>query len=215
MKALLDYIINKVDTVSFDVFDTLIERDVVKPSDIFKIVARNVLGDEFTEQFYEHRVVAEKHARQNKNLDEVTLNDIYNELGVIYGNRCSELMKNEIDTEIDSCHSKDKYVRLLNEAIENGKKVYLISDMYLSNKTIEAMLEKCNISGYDKLYVSSIYNANKQSGKLFDIVISENNIDVRKMVHIGDSFRADFWGAHKVGIKSILINRKYRLRRIL
>ena len=77
------------------------------------------------------------------------------------------------------------------------------------------MLEHCNITNYDSLYVSNEYGVNKISGKLFKIVLNQKGIKQSEIVHIGDSVKADFLGARKVGIKSILIRRKNRLKRLI
>ena len=56
-------IINKVkgyDYVSFDIFDTLLKRDVAAPTDVFKIVG-NIHSDK---QFAKARIVAERNLRQ-------------------------------------------------------------------------------------------------------------------------------------------------------
>lgn len=45
--------------------------------------------------------------------------------------------------------------------------------------------------------------------------MKEKQIDPSKIIHIGDSFKADFCGARKAGIKSILISRKHRLKRLI
>ena len=38
------YILRHFNTVSFDIFDTLIERNVLNPTDVFGIVGERVLG---------------------------------------------------------------------------------------------------------------------------------------------------------------------------
>ena len=215
MKEFVNCVISHFDIVSFDIFDTLIERNVAKPSDIFKVVGENVLGDGYSKKFCDQRICAEKLVRGKRGGNEVTLEEIYKELASIYREQWKILMKAEIETEIDYCYPKEKYVHILEKCIQKGKKVFLISDMYLSEDVIVALLNKYHIVGYDKLYVSNIYNANKRSGRLFEVVVNENDINVKRMVHIGDSIRSDFLGAHKAGIRAILIGRKYRFRRML
>lgn len=46
-------------------------------------------------------------------------------------------------------------------------------------------------------------------------MLNQKGIKQSEIVHIGDSVKADFLGARKVGIKSILIRRKNRLKRLI
>ena len=50
-KLVYRYIVRHYQYVSFDVFDTLIERDVNRPSDIFALVGKSILGKENAEKF--------------------------------------------------------------------------------------------------------------------------------------------------------------------
>ena len=69
--------------ISFDIFDTLIKRNCYQPIDIYEIVEENYNKNNLKkiENFSAKRIVAEKKARENnKHLNEVTLDLIYNEL---------------------------------------------------------------------------------------------------------------------------------------
>ena len=66
-KLVYRYIIRHYQYVSFDVFDTLIERDVNRPSDIFVLVGKCILGKENAEKFRILRKKAEFEAREENN----------------------------------------------------------------------------------------------------------------------------------------------------
>ena len=73
--------IDKAEIVSFDIYDTLVVRNVLKPTDIFKIVEFRVqseLGVNIAD-FEKKRILAESMARKNKKR-EVSLKDIYDNL---------------------------------------------------------------------------------------------------------------------------------------
>ena len=106
-------------------------------------------------------------------------------------------------------------ISIFYSALNQGKRVYIISDMYLPKPVIQEMLEKCGVSGEEKLYVSNTYGVNKISGKLFEIVTREGNLDKKRMLHIGDSLKADCLGAIKAGIGFYHVSRKNRLERML
>lgn len=204
MKKIVEKYLKKYNVVTFDVFDTLIKRNVSVPSDVFFLAGKEILGALEADDFRKKRCEAEHMAREKRLDKEITLAEIYEELKPIYGELCEEIIAKEMAEEIRVCHVKDKYAQLLKECVAAGKKVYLISDMYLPRTVINEILYHCGIKGYEKLYVSNEYRENKESGNLFRIVIKENDIDRRKMIHIGDSIRADFIGAHKAKVKSSL-----------
>ena len=206
--------INKFSVITFDIFDTLIERDVQTPSDIFYLSAKKVLGDKAAEIFRSRRIEAEKNARKKREDNEVTISEIYNELVPIYPNKYEELMNTEINMEILHCHKRKIYSDLMERFLNNGKKVYLISDMYLTSNIIAIILNHCGISGYHGLYISCEYRKNKITGELFRTVIEDSNILPRRILHFGDSLRADVFGAKKVGICSFWVYRKRNLHQI-
>lgn len=214
MGLILKHFIDKNEAISFDIFDTLIERTVLSPLDIFSIAGGTVLGEDGAERFLTDRKQAERIARKDAQNGEVTLDEIYACLPTAYGDMKETLKLAEIQTEFDCCKRKIGMTDVYQYAITSGKDVYLISDMYLPQKTIEEMLSKCGISGYGKCYISCEKRCNKISGELFKVVISENGINSSKMLHIGDSIKADYKGAKIAGIKAVLISRKNRLKRI-
>lgn len=64
--------IKKYEVVSFDIFDTLLKRDVSSPTEVFRLIEEKI-----GENFSELRIQAEKKARTLLNKEEVTLEDIY------------------------------------------------------------------------------------------------------------------------------------------
>ena len=205
--------LKKYKVVSFDVFDTLIERTVKLPSDIFALVGANVLGAD--NGFVQNRIQAEKEARDRSVSGEVTLEDIYAGLRTEYGELADRLMNEEIELEIKSCTPKTSMTEIYKTATDSCEKVFIISDMYLPSTVIEKMLEKCGINSYLKIYVSNEYDCNKISGRLFERVILDNGINRSDMLHVGDSIKADYLGARKAKISSYLIGRKHRLLRLI
>ena len=207
--------IDKYPVISFDIFDTLVERNTLNPSEIFSRTAKKHMSDEQVQIFVNKRVNAEKKARELRGDREVTLDEIYCQLSLEYGELASELLKTEIAEEIEACHIKVQTRDIYNKAIDVADKVFLISDMYLSKEVIGKILEKCDIAGYNKLYISNEYRVNKISGELFQIVKTENSISNEHWLHFGDSLKADYLGARKIGIDAVMVSRKNRIKRML
>ena len=172
------YILTHFDTISFDIFDTLIERSVSKPTDIFEIVGEKVLGKEHRREFLENRIRAEKKAREKS--CEITLDQIYQGVGwyIISLIIVELLQKTEVQIELENCHKKENNISFLWAVHTKGKRVLLISDMYLPETVIVSMLQRCGINDYEKLYVSNTYGENKLSGKLFQIACKDWQIDL-------------------------------------
>jgi len=88
--------------------------------------------------------------------------------------------------------------------------------MYLPEEIIKVFLKYCGYDEINQIYVSSKENKTKYKGDLFKKVIKQENCDAQKIVHIGDSFYADFRQAKRYGInaffyKDRLIDREYSL----
>ena len=111
MKDLIN-MINNVPIVFFDVFDTLIQRAVSNPKDIFDLVEKRynqIHGGECG--FAVKRQIAEKRARERYSYTEVDFDEIYGELLSDFGTeQCKEFYEMEIQAEIDFCFPVEGYV---------------------------------------------------------------------------------------------------------
>ena len=187
--------IEKYDIVSFDIFDTLLKRNVNKPTDVFKYIEKkhNKTG------FYKERIAAEKKARLKKNGIEVTLAEIYAEMS--YDFSCEEL-----EAEGELLIANDWILPVYKHALKS-KRVIIASDMYLPEEFICQILEREGISGYERLYLSSSVGKTKHSGDLFELIINDWGKENR-VIHIGDSYRSDYEIPKKHGVDAIHIPTK-------
>lgn len=203
--AQLENRLEKYSEISFDIFDTLIKRDVPKPTDVFRLMGKCMRDD----SFYENRVGAERIARQA--LGEVSLEDIY---AIMYSNNednKQKLMSNEIEYENSLCTVNKDMIDIYNRIVKY-KRVFLISDMYLSREVIQSILDNNGIKGYEALIVSNEIGKTKSSGELYEYVKSEYGC--KNMCHVGNNFMADYVAAKKSGLSSCKIKTNtYRLER--
>ena len=196
--------LNKIDIISFDIFDTLIRRNVSKPSDIFNIVELfyNKKHNSIIKDFKEIRIIAECKARKNKKpgIEDITLDEIYEcMLDKFDCDTCEKLKEIEIETEINfSCGNKEM-IDLFNTC-KNNKKTIITSDMYLPKEVIEKILKKNGIYGYEKLYLSSELKKTKASGSLFNYILIDWGIKPKRILHIGDNKKSDFLMPMKKGL---------------
>ena len=179
----------KYDVITFDVFDTLLIRDVLKPVDVFRF-SYGEIGRYI-------RILAEMRARKASETGEVTLADI--------NRKCPFSCKREVQFEKRICRANPLMKSLYDELKKQGKKMYAISDMYLSQKLISGLLKR---AGYDlPVIVSCEKGCDKTSGKLFRYFLNKYSYKPAQVLHIGDSRESDYEGAGKVGIKCLVLNK--------
>lgn len=204
--------IRKYDIVTFDVFDTLIVRDVMSYRDfvsLMNIKYQQRTGNKLPFMFYRRRVHAPKPAGKKLGGREASIDDIYNVLNMKDKDIIKEI---ELETELEIIAPNPEMMKVYQYCIDNHKKVCCISDMYLKKEHIKNMLNQC---GYyiDDIYVSQEYGVSKLNGGLFKEFLKEKGYSPDKVIHIGDSFKADFEGAGTAGIQSVHIERNInRLR---
>lgn len=208
-------IINSIESysvVTFDVFDTLVKRDTKSFKDMVSL-----MDDEYFSKtnnhlpvyFYRERLHAPKVVRKKYPNKDVNIDDIYN---VLHINNKNTIKNIECKIELKCVVPNKTIYEVYKHCLKTGKKIYAISDMYLSEECIRQMLEKCGYN-INKIYVSQEHNASKYSGRLFQLFLTENKLSPDEVIHIGDNYKADTLGAQKNGISTILIpNINNRLR---
>lgn len=208
MSRHLDYMkrvkrtIDNAYVVAFDVFDTLIIRLVNEPSQIFDIVekkSREVYNTPIKD-FKKLRISAEKKAEENKvpNID-----DIYSCLDIQGDEKRRKIKEIEINTEFQYCLENKEIKNIYEYCVKSNKEIYVVSDMYLSSNIIKRILEKNGYSEIAGIIVSCEYNENKESGELYSHLPRKSEV-----VHIGDSWKADFLGAKRAGLKTVHVQKK-------
>lgn len=193
-KELLNY-----DVISFDIFDTLIVRPFSKPRDLFMMLDErfDMLGFASIRQRAE-MTVREINEKNNGNR-EVTLSQIYEEIERRTGLEKEMGMQTEFELEYELCRPNPYMLRLFNLLKYAGKRIILISDMYLETDMMKKILEKCGYTGYEELFISCEYNGNKYSGTLYKSVMNKLGKDLKYM-HIGDNYNADIVKAKEMGM---------------
>lgn len=198
MSVLISRLMN-YDVISFDIFDTLILRNVSDPMDIFSFLATKYsLLD-----FGKIRVNVERKLRLKKKEKydnyEVNINEIYEEIYKLTSIDPKEGIKNELDEEKNFCYANPYMKTIFDTLIQNGKKVIITSDMYLPHDLMVELLESCGYTGYDKLFVSCDYYCSKRDLGLYEY-IKENYLEEDEtVIHVGDNYQSDFLSAKEVG----------------
>lgn len=186
--------------VAFDVFGTLLRRDAASPTDLFRLM--ELLGGA-EPGFAEKRMAAERAAREAAPGREITL-------GKIYARLPEQEPQAELDAELAAAVADPAMLAFYHWCKKRGKRVYVISDMYLPAVQIRAMLRACGYNGFDGVFVSSEYGVQKRSGKLFGCFLRETGLNRREVLFVGDDPRADGLGAAVCGIRCALLPKPAR-----
>lgn len=200
--------IKNFDVVSFDIFDTLVKRDVLTPKDIFDLVEKkyNETYDHKVKNFRHIRVQAERLARVKGTQEEIEFENIYNNIDLPQ-NIKAELMHLEIQLELQYCVPNYLIKQVFDHLVSDGKKIVLMSDMYLPQEVVEQILDKCGYKGYFRLYLSSKIKLQKATGSLYDYVVKDLQVSPKEIVHIGDGSITDYLKPILHGLKAVHIPR--------
>ena len=202
--------------VSFDVFDTLIQRPFCEPTDLFGFLSdkfNDIVNSSSYIDFKNIRILAENECRKKHNLkhpsiEEITLNEIYDYIKEYFCfDPCVlDNIKNlEIELELVFCQARCCGKELYELAKYCKKRIIICSDMYLPLEIIQKILKRNGYTGFYKIYVSSEIKYTKHSGHLFDFICKDLDISQfsrKYCVHIGDNWESDVEIPKKKGWKS-------------
>lgn len=189
-----------VDVVSFDLFDTLVQRaGLFSPKDLFYRVqdkAERRLGrciDDFTSV----RVRAEEIARVRawgNGTEETTFDEIYTELGRMLrldAGAIQSLKEIELDCERSALTALESGRQLYKAAFAAGKTVVITSDTYFAEEFIIEIVRQTGYSDTHKVYASSTHNKTKSAGSLYDIILRDHQCAPSRLLHVGDNQFSD------------------------
>lgn len=179
----------KYDVISFDLFDTLIFRPFALPTDVFFLIG-GAIG---CLDFKNLRMQAEERARveQKKKYGhyEVTLADIWKTLESKTGISACDGVQEEERIEKKLCYANPFMLEVWKKLRQMGKKLLIVSDMYLPLDCIEAILENAGYEGAEKVYLSNVYGKSKADGGLYEEVLKDWR--QASLIHVGDNLHSD------------------------
>ena len=104
------------------------------------------------------------------------------------------------------CH---EMVTLLKKIRNQQVTIVLVSDFYLSERYFSKFLEHHRLASFfDHLYISADHLVTKGSGRMYDRIAKNLEIDKSSMLMIGDNSHADRKMAEESGVKSLLLDRR-------
>lgn len=205
----LKKLIQKSKYVSFDIFDTLVLRNVLFPEDIFGIIEAqyNYLYGKIDINFQKARIEAEKEARNKiKGIrEEIQFDEIYEQIKIAHklDNTCINRLKElELQAEINICTPNNYMKKLFYYALDAGKKIILNSDMYLPEEVVLKILDSAGYKCFERLFLSSKEGFTKYNGSMYDHITKDLECKPYDIVHIGDNKHSDYDKAIDKGFKA-------------
>ncbi|MBD8876649.1 HAD family hydrolase [Roseibium polysiphoniae] len=223
----------KVPTVSFDVFDTLLQRRV-SPDLVLAGAARwldqhiesrglqqkQQALSSFTKAY---RTSCESNTRQGLD-QEANTSELYalwiDEVLEDHANqRLRDQLSKAIEAyfeqiEIRTTYAAPHVLELLEDLKQRQCRIIYISDMYIGDRCVSRILAACGLLHFfDAGYVSGDHGLLKRTGNLFKKVARLECAELGRILHIGDNKHADGEMAKKSGLNAIVIEDKGFLQR--
>lgn len=203
--------------ISFDIFDTLIDRGVYFPKDVFYIAGVLARQEHITDlppmKYALLRRDSEVKARiaAPEGVHDITIDDIYRVIQKKTG--CSKesrerLKEIEKDVEMQVVTANPQGQKMYRQAMQEGKRVILTTDMYLPKDTIRALVQLCGYDDMAAVYVSGEVGKPKATGELFQYVLSQEEAEPGEILHIGDNRHSDYDMAKGAGFEAEHVDNK-------
>lgn len=203
---LLATISDDIEILSLDCFDTLIWRNVNAPLDVFTelgipgggvSIRRHAEGKA-------RRIAPLRHGRP-----EVTIAEIYDELMPNAGmeDRVAAVDR-ELEAEARHCYAFAPTCDLIRDAKRRGMKVVIVSDTYLSEPQLRALIATVggtDLAGMiDQIFCSCEFGIGKAAG-LFKPVLQILDVQANAILHVGDNLHADQEAPSALGLHTVHI----------
>ncbi len=234
LRTKLEQYATQIKVISFDIFDTLLERDMDPPDEVKQIVAKRVvrtLLDDYGIKCTIACVIDLRNTIENdlrlQGLNagrdyECKFSDIAKKLAsclieedsTLIESLTTRIIEHELEVETEVLFVKPEIATILAWLNSRGIRVIAVSDMYLDQTILSSIFEKKGLSvHFDHIYVSSEFGVGKHSGRLFEHVLQQENLQPAEMLHIGDNHHSDYHSPAKIGIHTIHFDDKDSIRR--
>jgi FMN phosphatase YigB (HAD superfamily) len=201
----------QIEVISFDVFDTLLVRPVLEPSDMFSLQDAFWHASGYDGGFTSVRKEAERRAKSRLKLadakrSEPTLVAIYQELADLCsasGDIVENLLQCELNDERRWLSARNCIMPFYERAVASGKRLIVISDTYHTCDFVSSVLRENGFGGFEQLFVSSESGLTKAEGSLYPHVLQSLNLTGNRILHVGDNQRSDIDNAAKNGLRTV------------
>ena len=212
------------ETVSFDLFDTLLIRRIHDPDLVKLPVARYIAArlEEFgiemsfqAVQKVRDRVEQRQRRETGQRFDDheacypVFMTRVLQELtgSQDVDKLLADVTRYELEMESSVLVVRQELVDWLLELRESGKRVFIISDIYLPAEHLKILVGNAGLLEHVEDVISSADTfLAKASGKAFPYIKERYDLDPASWLHIGDNPISDGVRPDQFGIKSLIIH---------
>ncbi len=212
------------DVITFDLFDTLVIRRVHDPDLIKLPVARyiaSLAGQKGIviawQKVQQYRDEIEQHNRQDTGSKYVDFEAHYptfmaRTLEKIFQDQyteelLSQVTEYELLMESTMLLAREKFLNWLKELKEQGKRVIIISDIYLPSEHLKILVDCVGILSFVEDVVSSADSfMAKASGAAFPLIEKKYGLSKDRWLHIGDNPISDGLKPLEFGIEALVLN---------
>ncbi len=193
--------------LSLDIFDTIVWRSFPRPTDLFYALGRAAQERGWLEEssspegFATLREESEALARNRKrHTAEVTLEEIYQSFPRRFLRNAGpdEVLRLELEIERAATHPNEEVVRLARYARERGLRIAFVSDTYLPEEHLRAVLPV----DADFLVSSCSHGLAKTQG-LHKALLLHSGVRPAQILHLGDNREADVEAPARLGITTL------------
>ena len=215
-KAVLKSKIDNATVVSFDIFDTLLFRKTNTPETIFDLVGKHFGIHGFRKLRMDEQNEASTRAYAAYGYPHADMDQIYavlaehTEIPVDW----NEVKEFEIQLERDALVANTELLEFFHYAKNAGKRVIIVSDMYLTADILGQILHDRGFGGYDYLYCSADEHKAKFNRELFSYVAQRENVPFAEILHIGDKARDDGEFPASFGMDTFVYHREVDLQKV-
>lgn len=235
LRAILARLLPEFDIVSFDVFDTLVGRQISPPDQVKRLAAKQALlmlnghGIDWPiDELLWRRDQAERALRsaaegQGKDSEcafSAIAGEIARQVEVAFAGRLPDedvraiIVEAEVAAELRVLFVKPGMAEILGWLANNDKRVIVASDMYLDGFLLRRILDQLGLGRYiEKVYVSSDHQLGKHSGRLFKQLLKAEQATPSRTIHVGDNVHSDGRMASACGIRSIHLHEVEHVRK--
>lgn len=198
----------EINVISFDIFDTCLNRLSYRPEDVFRLAFQHNDPNLFRER-----------CRAESELKKIgspypSFKEIWNYLGTkchLSEQQILHLSQKEIQLEKHLISARKPVRELYEYAVRSGKRIIAVSDMYLDSRTLREMLTLAGYRKPDQIYVSCECQGSKSDGVLYDYVLEHEPVtSPRQVFHIGNDYMSDCWMAGRKSIHHLCIPSSYQ-----
>jgi predicted HAD superfamily hydrolase len=194
------------DALSFDVFDTMLCRTWLEPSDLFFVLGRRMQSRRLTAvpdaAIRQARLEAEKELRKLSDSGETTLADIHaafcRRLGLDPA-LASTTAEIEMELEVSSIRPIASSVARAKAMIGRGEQVLYSTDTYFSSRQLQTLLGAA-AAPLLEIFASSEVGASKRSGAIYAKIAAR--YPRLRLHHVGDKLQTDVLRARAAGWSS-------------